>query len=139
MSSDQFDRPASSSGIRWEEHLGRLLLIEPHSVETEVRTVHGERDAVRADVTVLDGPDAPVVCNDTLIFPSVLISQTRSKIGRRVLGRLSQGVAKSGQKPPWTLTEYTEADATVASRYLANRSRRTVTTPAPAQDDEPPF
>lgn len=136
----EFDRPASSSGIRWEEHLGRLLLIEPHSVETEVRTVHGERDAVRADVTVLDGPDAPIQHTDVLIFPSVLISQTRSRVGRRVLGRLSQGVAKPGQKPPWTLVEFEEQDAVLATSYLASRNRRTFTRPAPAAvQDEPPF
>lgn len=116
-----FSSPAVASGINWEECLGQLLLIEPKSVETGISTSFGEKEAVRADITVIDAPDAPRVFADALIFPGVLISQTRSLIGEKVLGRLVQGQAKPGQKPPWRLQDADEEDINTGVRYLDSR------------------
>lgn len=121
--SNPFAAPAASSGIQWDDHKGRLLLIEPIGVETGIVTAFGEKDAVRADITVIDAADQPEVYADALIFPGVLISQTRSLVGEKVLGRLGQGVAKSGQKPPWRLDEATDDDITAGSRYLDSREK----------------
>lgn len=119
--SNPFTGPASASGIQWADYLGRLLLIEPHGFETGIKTSNGDRDAVRADVTVIDAPDAPEEHKDTLIFPKVLISQTRSLVGEKVLGRLGQGEAKTGQNPPWKILEPTEQDVSVGVKYLESR------------------
>lgn len=119
--SNPFAAPAASSGIQWDDHKGRLLLIEPKDFEKGVATSFGEKDAVRADVTVIDSPSEPEEYPDALIFPGVLISQTRSLVGQKVLGRLGQGVAKSGQKPPWRLEEATDDDIQIGTRYLEQR------------------
>jgi hypothetical protein len=121
MSNDPFDSPASATGIRWEELNGRLLLITPLSAETGIKTVHGDADAVRANVVVLDGPEAGAEHRDTLIFPKVLQSQVRANIGtsRANLGRLGQGVKKPGQTAPWRLADPTEDDKNLARSYYA--------------------
>lgn len=121
MSNNPFSKPAAASGIQWEDHIGRLLLIEPTALETGIPTNFGEKDAVRANITVIDAPGGPQEHIDALIFPSVLISQTRSLIGEKVLGRLTQGVAKPGQKPPWRIEDATEDDVAVGIKYLDSR------------------
>lgn len=125
--SDMFDGPSSSTGIKWEDVHGRLLLITPHSVETDIKTSFGDTDAVRADVVILDGPGAPDEYRDTLIFPKVLQSQVRSNAGtgRMNLGRLGQGNKKPGQSAPWMLGDPTDADKDIARAHIAS----TQTTP----------
>ena len=130
--SNPFTKPATASGIQWDDLLGRLLLIEPTVVERDVQTSFGPKDAVRADVTVLDGEHGPQEHADVLIFPSVLISQVRSAIGEQVLGRLAQGVAKPGQKPPWRLNDATDDDINAGVAYLKSRTAGNPFT-APAQ------
>jgi len=131
-----FEKPAAASGIQWAEHKGRLLLVEPHSVESDVQTSLGPKDAVRADITVLDGNGAPQEYRDVLIFPRVLIGQTRSMIGKKVLGRLGQGQAKPGQSAPWRIDDPTDADIQIATAYVQKRDQNRFTTPA---QSEPPF
>jgi hypothetical protein len=133
-----FSNPATASGIQWEHLLGHLLLIEPSAVEKEIVTTFGAKEAVRADVTDLgDGVSTTVEeYPDALIFPGVLISQTRSLIGEKVLGRLSQGTAKPGQKPPWRLDDATDTDIAVGVKYLDSRKGDPFTPPA---QTAPPF
>lgn len=132
-----FDKPASAIGIQWADHKGRLMLIEPHAVETGVKTSLGEKDAVRADVTIIDADGGPQEFHDTLIFPRVLMSQTRSMIGKKVLGRLGQGQAKPGQNAPWRLEDPTDADIAAGTAYVRQRDQA-VTGPA-ATGGQPPF
>lgn len=113
-----FATPASSEGIEWKDLNGSLLLIEPTGVETGIPTVHGDTDAVRANIVALDGPQAGVVHDDALVFPKVLQSQLRSRIGQKVLGRLYQGQPKQGQSAPWLLAEATEQDVQAGLAYL---------------------
>lgn len=113
-----FDDPSTSTGIEWKELHGSLLLIKPHEVIAEMATVHGTSSAVRADVIVLDGDKADEVYDDTLIFPKLIQSQVKSKIGGMVLGRLGQGNKKPGQSPPWTLSAATEDDKKKGRAYL---------------------
>ena len=119
MSNDQFGQPSDSTGIAWADLKGTLLLVKVHEAGIEMDTQFGKSSAVRADVIVLDGDDAGTEYNDTLIFPKVLQSQVKSKVGGMVLGRLGQGEAKKGQSAPWKLAPNTEADAKVAREYLA--------------------
>ena len=130
MTSNPFATPATASGISWKDLKGSLLLITPHSVEEGIKTAYGESDAIRADVVILDGDQAGEEYADTLIFPRVLQSQVRSRIGSKVLGRLGQGNAKGNQDPPWLLAEATEADIAVGKAHLAG---------ALAGADQPPF
>lgn len=129
--SNPFASPGTpGSGIDYAALHKHLLLIEPTSVEKDIKTVYGDKEAVRATVTVLDGPDAGTQHTDTLIFPGLLIGQLRGKIGEKVLGRLAQGNGKPGQKPPWLLTEASEDDIKIGTAYLTGQF---------ASADEPPF
>lgn len=121
---DLFDAPGSASGLDLNEIEGRLLLVKPLSQETGINTANGVKDAVRADVVVLDGPGAPVEHVDVLLFPKVVQGQVKSNIGtgRYNLGRLGKGVAKPSQKPPWKLADPTDADKDVARAFLASKT-----------------
>lgn len=113
-----FATPAASSGFTFEDHLDALLIIEVLAVESDIPTSFGDKDAVRANITVVDGPHQGDVYADTLVFPRVLIGQLRSNVGQQVLGRLGQGNAKPGQKPPWRLEDPTAADLAAAEKYV---------------------
>lgn len=134
MSTNPFADPGSASGISWEGLNGSLLLIEPISLEEGVKTVHGDKNAVRAKVAILDGPQSGEEYTDTLIFPLVLQGQLRGRFGQKVIGRLGQGEKKAGQKPPWKLLEATAADREVGMAYL----NKQLATPA-AAGNQPPF
>lgn len=120
MSADLFDAPSSSSGIKWDDLNGRLLLVTPNEVVDEITTNYGATSAIRADIVVLDGPEAPEEIIDTLIFPKVLQSQVRKNAGtgRMNLGRLGQGTKKPGQSAPWMLADPTDDDKAVARSYI---------------------
>lgn len=135
MSNDPFATPsAPGGGIEWADLTGALLIITAHSLETGVQTAFGEKEAIRADVDVVDGDSYP----DALIFPTLLISQLKKNTGGgKVLGRLGQGQAKPGQKPPWLLLEASEDDKKTALDWLNNQS---LNQPAPAAgESKPPF
>lgn len=138
MSNNPFAAPAAASGMDWAGHLGRLLLVEPHSHEQGIQTSLGTKDAVRATITVLDGDTAGTVLEDVLVFPKVLIGQLRPKIGEKVLGRLGQGEAKPGQNAPWKLAEAGPADVQVGMAWL-NRVTPPAAAAAPAAAEVPPF
>ena len=134
---EQFAAPDNSGGFfQPAEMNGHLLVIEVHSVETEVPTVHGPSDAVKATVHDID---AQTTEEDALIFPKVLFSSLRKQVGHKVLGILGQGIAKPGQSAPWVLND-ASGDAAAAARataYLAayaagQFSAPEVATPAPA-------
>lgn len=133
---DEFDKPGTASNVEWEEYLGKLLIIWPISKEANVKTQdYGEKDAIRADMAIVDGADGPEELPDILIFPLVLQGQLRRKMGKTVLGRLGQGEAKAKQKPPWKLQDATEADEKLARDYLSKRT--TSSKPSGNYDDVP--
>jgi hypothetical protein len=115
----QFSQPAAATGgIDWSSLNGALLIVQPLEVVHDINTSFGTTDAVRANVTVVDGPHAGDVHDDTLVFPRVLQSQLKSRIGQNVLGRLGQGQAKPGQSPPWTLNPGSSQDEQAALAVL---------------------
>jgi pyruvate/2-oxoglutarate dehydrogenase complex dihydrolipoamide acyltransferase (E2) component len=138
--SSPFAPPASpATGIQWTEYLGALLIFSVKAVETGINTSFGESDAVRANVAVLDGNGAGEEHEEVLVFPKVLQSQLRSRVGQMVLGRLTQGQGKPGQSPPWMLDAATPADEQAAAAWLAARNApvapdapQPAPTPAPA-------
>ena len=120
MTASPFASPApSSGGVVWADLKGALVLVEVLAVEDGIQTTFGETSAVRANVAVLDGPSKGDDHPDTLVFPKVLQSQLRSRVGQKVLGRVGQGNAKSGQSAPWVLEEATQADIAIGTAYLA--------------------
>ena len=119
--SDFVSASAPSGGIDWSDYKGKLLVIEPLSYETGIKTSFGDADAVRANVHVLTGPAESEDYEDTLIFPKLLVGQTKNQIGRKVVGRLGQGVAKPGQSAPWVLEPATEDDIAKAREWDAKR------------------
>lgn len=124
-----------SVGIDWKEWLGKLFVVEPLEVEKNVSTVHGESDAVRANVYILLGKGKVEEMEDTLIFPKVLQSQTRRKIGAYVVGRLEQGEAKRGQNPPWQFAAPTDTDIKKATAFIATQSVSGADEPDEDEDD----
>lgn len=136
MTESPFAAPAAATGIQWDELLGRLLVIEPRAVEAAISTSLGEKDAVRADLHVID-QDTPEDYEDVLVFPRVLISQLRPRIGQMVLGRLEKGVAKPGQSAPWRIAEATTQDQALGGEWLRKRKTNSFSALAPAP--APPF
>lgn len=116
-----FAEPASASGIAYETLLGDLLIVDVTDLVKDITTDYGTKDAIRATITVLDSDLAGATYEDVLVFPKVLQSQLRPNMGRRVLGRLSQGEAKKGQKPPWKLTQATDEDKEAAAKFMASQ------------------
>lgn len=133
-----FAAPAESSGVKWDDLNGALLIFTVHAVEEGIPTTFGDKDAVRADVDVVDGPKAGERYPDALVFGLVLIGQLRPNVGSKVLGRLGQGNAKPGQKPPWLLAEATEQDTNAATAHL-NKQFAAPTADAGAAEAAPPF
>ena len=132
MSANPFAAPAPpGSGIKWDELSGRLLLVEPTAVKTDIKTSYGDADAVVADIAILDGDPKGDTYPEALVFPKVLQGQLKSKLGEKVLGRLGQGTAKPGQSAPWLLEEATAADYEVGTRYLEYRSKNELAKPEP--------
>ena len=116
--SEMFADPASAVGINWTDLNGSLLLFTVKSQEHGIETAYGSSDAVRADVTVIDGDLAGTEYGDTLVFPKVLQSQLRPAIGGKVVGRLGQGEAKKGQSAPWKLAAATDDEKKAAQAVL---------------------
>lgn len=122
MSEDQFDGPGSADFINWEDLEGQLLLLKPKNQLYGINTDYGAKDAIEADLHVLDGPEAGEVYKNGYVFPLALQNQIKDAIGtgRFSLGRLGKGTPKKGQKPPWLLSDPTEDDKSLARRYLAS-------------------
>jgi hypothetical protein len=116
--------------LKYAEHQGSLLLVVPTEHVQSIQTVHGMTDAVRANVIVLDGPQAGRELQDTLIFPRVLKSSLKGKIGQIVVGRLGQGQAKVGQNAPWIFITPSDAELAHAQQYVAQRAASQVSAPA---------
>lgn len=128
---------------------GALLLFDVTGQEHGVSTAFGPKDPIVANVAVLDGEHKGEEYGGAFVFPGVLISQLKPSIGRKVLGRLSTGQAKPGQKPPWKLEPATADDEKIGVRYLEYKRKQEISAPAPQpattqvsdalEDDAPPF
>lgn len=119
-----------SGGITWADHAGALLVIEPLAIEQSIKTVHGDANPVRANVHILTSPGEAETFDDCLVFPKVLAGQLRGQIGKKVVGRLGQGLAKPSQTAPWVLEPATDEDLAKAKAWL-EKSKPTLTSAAP--------
>ena len=127
-----FNDPGSGGDrIDWSALDGALLLFDVKALEEGIVTAFGDRSAVRADVSVLDGAHKGERFAEALVFPLKLIGQLRTSVGEMVLGRLGKGAAKPGQNPPWQLATATDADKQIGERYLAYAAQKAIEEEAP--------
>lgn len=126
-----FTAPAQASGFTPADHLGHLLIIEVAGYEPSIQTSLGDKDAVSATIHDVDTGETS---EDALIFPKVLVSSLKARIGQTVLATLTQGQAKPGQSAPWTLTDATGDPAAVAraTAFLDAHKAGQYAAPAPA-------
>lgn len=118
--SNGFANPGSTgSGVKWADLDGTLVVAVVNGLEDSIETSFGRREDVpRIDLHILDGDDAGETIEDTLVFPKVLAQQLKRRVGEKVLGRIGQGVAKSGQSAPWMLHPANEADQKIGAKWL---------------------
>lgn len=129
-----FQQPAAGGDqFKVSEHQGSLALIFVREFRQGISTSNGPADAVAADIHVLDGPDAGGDYENSLIFGKSLVPSLSGAAGKDpVLGRFGQGVAKPGQSAPWVLQQYSDADAAIATAWLAQHAGAAPVPAAPA-------
>lgn len=135
-----FSNPdTASGGIKWGDYLGNALIVAPQALD-DINTAFGTKQAVRADIVVLDGPHAGENLDDVLIFPTVLRSQTKGKLGEHLLVRLGQGNAKPGQSAPWVFDPADAAALKLGAAWVSKQENSgNGNGSKPADDEQPPF
>jgi len=111
---------------------GHLLIIKPVEFKTGIQTSLGEADAIQCEIIDLETNKEH---SSVLFFNVALKNALRPNIGKTVLARIGQGVAKPGKSAPWILLDATQNDADIkkATDYLTAAAKGAVTpTPAPA-------
>lgn len=110
--SDRFAAPSEAAALDMNDIKDHLLVIKVHSLEVGVKTIHGEKEAIRADVHDISTQTSYL---DVLLFGGFLIGGLKNRVGQEVLAVMYQGVAQNGQKAPWLLTK----DAADNPQYVA--------------------
>jgi hypothetical protein len=115
-----FTPPSSSSGesVKPADLQGHLLIIKPIEYKVGIQTSLGEAEAIEVNLVDLD---TNTEHNSVLFFNVALRSSLKSNIGKSVLARIGQGVAKPGKSAPWILIDATtDAEAVAkATAYLS--------------------
>lgn len=135
-----FQQPGSAGDqLPTEELVGALCLFEVHEVKSGLVTRFSKAgettEAVLADVHSLAGPHAGESFENVTVWGRALVPALRHGVGADpVLGRIELGMAKNGNRPPYVLAPFTEADAALATQWLTARASK-VQAPAtvPAQ------
>lgn len=138
-----FQQPSQGDRVDMKDLVGCLVLIWVRELRDGITTPYGESDAVAVDLHCLDGARGGEKFENTLIFQKALIGSLRGAVGGEpVLGRISLGVAKPGQSPPYILEPFTDADAAVATGYISRMAepfqQAANGSPAPAAAADPP-
>jgi hypothetical protein len=122
---DPFGDPASGDFLNKEamaELNGSLWLVKVHEYEQNIPTEYSEAGkdtpAIRADVIVLDGEHAGRVYESTLIFGRRMVPQLKPRVGKMIVGRLTQGEKKKGKNAPWVLDNATPEEKKTAKAWL---------------------
>jgi hypothetical protein len=107
-----------SSVVKPADLQGHLLIIKPIEYIESIMTKIGESEAVVIELIDLDTNEHFA---KVLFFNKVLVSALKPNIGKSVLARIGQGVAKPGKSAPWILMDATtDAEAVAkATAYLA--------------------
>jgi hypothetical protein len=115
-----FAAPAGQSeSVKPADLKGHLLIIKPVEYKTSIQTSLGEADAIEVDLVDLD---TNTEHTSVLFFNVALKSALKPNIGKSVLARMGEGVAKPGKSAPWILVDATaDAEAVAkATAYLAS-------------------
>ena len=118
--SNPFTAPTQGgASVKPADLQGHLLIIKPVSYKTGILTSLGEAEAIEVDLVDLDTNEEHT---SVLFFNVALRSALKPNIGKSVLARLGQGVAKPGKSAPWILIDATADEEAVAkaTAYLAN-------------------
>lgn len=118
---DPFSNPGKSEFVDWELIKSELIVLEVEEFVKAVPTVHGENDAIRADLHVLTGDLAGQTYEGTLIFARSVIPQLKRRTGEMVLARVGQGAKQKGKNPPWQLNEASAEDRKIGQEWFAAR------------------
>lgn len=103
-----FTHPAPAH-LRWKYLEGSLVVIQPIEVIGALPTQRGNRRATRANVFVVDGPQAGTSYRDVMIFPGGIQRMLTGYLGKLVLGRVATGEAgKDFLAPPWLLLDVSD-------------------------------
>jgi hypothetical protein len=114
-----FAAPAPSGDqLPPKEIVGQLLIARPLEWVPTVKTVNGDKDAIRCDVVVLtqqnlDGSYG-IVSRDVLWFSGRIVGALKKQIGELVLARMTLGTGKPGQNAPYELQSAVEDAQAVA-------------------------
>lgn len=129
-------KPAADSNgdkFRLSDHVGTTLAITVQSVEEEVNTKYGLKDAIKADVTIVDGLMAGMDFGDVLLFQAAVVNSLRDFVGddEPVVAKVIETTSKSGNT--YLGLAAPSADAWDKAQALY------VTTPPASGDAELPF
>ena len=128
MSNPFSSASGSSEKVIVAENLGRLMLISPKEVLASVPTIHGDKEALVADVTFLDttGKGKHETHTDVRIFQGVLIGKLKTSIGKPmpVLGTLAKGQAQKGKSAPWVIDAPLEHEVKLAVDYWTELQKK---------------
>jgi hypothetical protein len=130
---DDWDSPAEPEYFKIADHVGSLCIFEVNEVLEEFVTSMGPGTAVKAAITVVDGPGKGDFYEEALLFGRRVVPQLRSKVGGVVLGTITKGTAKPGQSAPYQIEAATEAQKKMAAPYRAKVGA------VPRGGDEAPF
>ena len=127
----QFASPVTSSDSPRPADLhGHLLIINPIEYKTGITTSLGEADAIECDLTDLT---TGTEHNSVLFFNIALKNSLKPNIGKTVLARMGQGVAKPGKSAPWILEAVNDAEGIEeATTYLAKKAGGSTAVAAPS-------
>jgi len=102
------------------ENNGALLLFFPTAFQAQVKTAHGEQDAVTTRIVRLNDGQ---VWDNAMIFSTALVTQLKGAVPDGIiLGTLGQGENTKGN-PPWLLRPHTEAEVAQAEAWMAANPR----------------
>lgn len=100
------------------KHLGSLCLIAVNEYVPSITTSAGTSAAVRAEVAVIDGPNAGARFPDAMFFGKKIVPQLKASLGSTILGRIGHGEKQAGKNAPYIVEKATAADAAKATEYV---------------------
>lgn len=115
---------APAERFRLSDHIGRTVAFDVHSVET-IMTKYGEKDAVKADVTIIDGLVAGMTFGDVLLFQAAVVDSLRDCVDENepIVALVTEATSKSGNA-------YLTLSAPTADQWSA--AEKMFAAPAPA-------
>lgn len=118
--SAMFNTDVSSGDVhRMGDDRGCALLVRPREYKTNVKTAHGESDAVLADWIVLTGENQGEVRNNGMIFNTVVRSTLKNVLDSPqpfFVGFLTDGEPKPGKSAPLIFQTATEEHLQLAQQ-----------------------